>query len=69
MCLLSYKGNCEGSGIFHIILGDGLLQRVSARSFGFLEAYVVCLQHDLPKISNLRTRPRYIQIASLHITM
>lgn len=50
MCLVSVSGACREAGLVTYTKDEQHLG-VCASSFGFLEAYVVCSQHGLPRPS------------------
>lgn len=56
MCLVSVSGACREEGLV-TYTKDMHRVGVCASSFGFLEAYVVCCQHGLPRPSIVSHKP------------
>ena len=61
MCLETEEGDCTAEGVVRYVKDQKTLS-VCAASFGFLEAYVVCSQIGLSKISSLSYMPLYVRI-------
>ena len=56
VCLQTTQGGCGERGVVKYVQDENLLS-VCASSFGFLEAYVACSQHSLPKLLNVTYIP------------